>query len=154
MVFQIVRLPSSSRLSHLRVSRLTSYLHRFFKIRNPVVGLLDPVLHTPEYVYSASFTLFSVVCALGCAVSVRPRDRVLYPALLSLAEGSMKWSIAVSVKSLETIQAIINMQYWAPICQRQSDDPCWLHLSHVRIPNPNCPGLREGNMTLTRPRTG
>ncbi|KAH6962039.1 hypothetical protein BKA56DRAFT_598235 [Ilyonectria sp. MPI-CAGE-AT-0026] len=112
-------------------SDVSWYFKLFFKMRNPVVGLLDPALHTPEYVYSASFTLFSVVCALGCAISVRPRDRVLYPALLSLAEGSMKWSIAVSVKSLETIQAIINMQYWAPICQRQSDDPCWLHLSHA-----------------------
>lgn len=56
----------------------------------------------------------------------------MYPALLTLAEGSMKWSIAASVKSLETIQAIINMQYWAPICQKQSDDPCWLYLNHVR----------------------
>ncbi|KAL0935694.1 prib protein [Colletotrichum truncatum] len=107
------------------------YFELFFKFRNPFVGLLDPALHTSEYVYSASFTLFSVICALGCAISVRPRDRILYSALLSLAETNVMWSIAASVKSLEVIQAIINMKYWAPVHQRQTDDPYWLHLSHA-----------------------
>lgn len=81
--------------------------------------------------HANSFVLFSALCALGCAVSDRPRDRVVYPALLSLAEGNMKWAIAVCVKSLETIQTIIMMQYWAPVSQRQSDDPYWLRLSHA-----------------------
>ena len=43
----------------------------------------------------------------------------------------MKWSIAVCVKSLEVVQSIIIMQYWAPTGQRQSDDPYWLRLSHA-----------------------
>ena len=43
----------------------------------------------------------------------------------------MKWAIAVCVKSIETVQTIIIMQYWAPVCQRQSDDPYWLRLSHA-----------------------
>ncbi|CAH0025389.1 unnamed protein product [Clonostachys rhizophaga] len=107
------------------------YFKLFYDVRNPLVGLLDPGLHTPEFVYEASFTLFSVVCALGCAISSRPRDRVLYPALINIAEGTMKWSIATSVKTVETIQAIINLQYWAPIRARQSDDPYWLYLSHA-----------------------
>ncbi|CAK7227690.1 hypothetical protein SCUCBS95973_006629 [Sporothrix curviconia] len=107
------------------------YFNLFFKYRSPLIGLLDPLLHTPEYVHSTSFVLFSALCALGCAVSDRPRDRVVYTALLSLAEGNMKWAIAVCVKSLETIQSIIIMQYWAPVCQRQSDDPYWLRLSHA-----------------------
>ncbi|CAK7205165.1 hypothetical protein SEUCBS139899_007930 [Sporothrix eucalyptigena] len=107
------------------------YFKLFFKYRSPLIGLLDPLLHTPEYVHATSFVLFSAICALGCAVSDRPRDRVVYPALLSLAEGNMKWAIAVCVKSLETIQTIIIMQYWAPVCQRQSDDPYWLRLSHA-----------------------
>ncbi|CAK7236517.1 hypothetical protein SBRCBS47491_009663 [Sporothrix bragantina] len=81
--------------------------------------------------YFKLFFKYRTLCALGCAVSDRPRDRVVYPALLSLAEGNMKWAIAVCVKSLETIQSIIIMQYWAPVCQRQSDDPYWLRLSHA-----------------------
>lgn len=96
------------------------------------MGLLDATLHTIDYVYSASFTLFSVICALGCAVSIRPRDRALYPLLVLLASGNIKWSIATSVKSLEIVQAIISMQYWAPICPTLADDPYWLNLSHVR----------------------
>ncbi|OAL22728.1 hypothetical protein AYO20_11127 [Fonsecaea nubica] len=107
------------------------YFKLFLELRNPFVGLLDPLLHTPDYVYSMSFTLFSVVCALGCAVSTLPRDRVVYPALFALAEGCLKWSIATSVKSIETIQAIIIMQYWAPVHQKQSDDPYWLQLNHA-----------------------
>ncbi|KAF4969083.1 hypothetical protein FSARC_3606 [Fusarium sarcochroum] len=107
------------------------YFQLFFQLRNPVIGLMDPTFHTPEYVYSTSFTLFSVICALGCAVSVRPRDRVIYPVLLSLADGNLRWSIAAAVKSLATIQAIINMQYWAPISSRQADDPYWLFVSHA-----------------------
>lgn len=106
---------------------------RFFQTRNPHLGLLDPDLHTPKYVRHASFTLFSVVCALGCAISTRPRDRILYPTLLSLAEANLAWSIAVPVRSLETIQAILAMKYWAPMYQRQGDDPHWLHISHVRL---------------------
>ncbi|EPE02558.1 fungal transcriptional regulatory protein [Ophiostoma piceae UAMH 11346] len=107
------------------------YFKLFFKYRNPLIGLLDPLLHTPEYVHETSFVLFSALCSLGCAVSDRPRDRVVYPALQSLAEGNMKWSIAVCVKSLEVVQSIIVMQYWAPTGQRQSDDPYWLRLSHA-----------------------
>ncbi|KAL1847809.1 hypothetical protein VTK73DRAFT_10263 [Phialemonium thermophilum] len=107
------------------------YFDMYFEIRNPFLGLHDRQLYTPEYVYSRSFTLFSVICALGCAVSARPRDQFLYPALLSLAEAGVKWSIAVAVKSVETVQAIIVMQYWAPLCQKQSDDSCWLRLSHA-----------------------
>ncbi|EXF76821.1 hypothetical protein CFIO01_05115 [Colletotrichum fioriniae PJ7] len=103
----------------------------FFQTRNPHLGLLDPDLHTPKYVRHASFTLFSVICALGCAISIRPRDRILYPTLLSLAEANMAWSIAVPVRSLETIQAILAMKYWAPMYQRQGDNPHWLHISHA-----------------------
>lgn len=107
------------------------FFNLFFATRNPILGLLDLVLHTPQYVYSVSFTLFSVICALGCALSARPRDRVIYAALLSLAEGNMQWSIAVSVRCPETIQAIVLMQYWAPVRSKRSEDPYWLYLSHA-----------------------
>jgi hypothetical protein len=93
--------------------------------------LLDPDLHTPEYVYDSSFTLFSVICALGCAISTRARDRILYPTIISLAEANVLWSIAASVKSLEVIQAIINMKYWEPVHRTQADDPYWLHINYV-----------------------
>ncbi|KAJ5087726.1 hypothetical protein N7456_011342 [Penicillium angulare] len=43
----------------------------------------------------------------------------------------MKWAIASSIKTVEIVQAILNMQYWAPMTQRQSDDPSWLRLSHA-----------------------
>ncbi|KAK2771739.1 fungal transcriptional regulatory protein [Colletotrichum kahawae] len=103
----------------------------FFQIRNSFVGLLDPVLHTSEYVYSTSFTLFSVVCAMGCGISSRARDRILYPTLLSIAEANVRWSIAMSVRSVEVIQAIINLKYWAPLCERHADDPYWLQVSYL-----------------------
>lgn len=115
------------------LSDLLTVSTSFFQVRNPLVGLLDPDLHTAEYVYDSSFTLFSVICALGCAISTRPRDQILYPTLISLAESNVLWSIAASVKSLEIIQAIINMKYWAPVHRRQADDPYWLHISHVSM---------------------
>jgi hypothetical protein len=98
---------------------------------------MDPALHSVEYVYSMSFTLFSVICALGCAVSDRPRDRLLSSALMTVAEENLKWSIANSVKSLEIIQDIINMAYWAPAFEKQSDDPYWLRLGHVSTHSPS-----------------
>ncbi|KAF4342834.1 fungal transcriptional regulatory [Fusarium beomiforme] len=107
------------------------YFQLFFQIRHPLIGLLDATLHTREYVYGCSFTLFSVICALGCAVSARPRDRAIYPVLSSLASGNIKWCIAASVKSLSTVQAIITFQYWAPLAPRQAEDPYWLSLSHA-----------------------
>jgi hypothetical protein len=113
------------------IEMLTLHNQSFYKYRNPLVGLLDPVLHTPQFVRSSSFTLFSVICALGCAMSERARDNLLCSALVALAEGNIKWSIAASVRTVETIQAIINMTYWAPLSERQCDDPYWLRLTHV-----------------------
>ncbi|KAG9580666.1 hypothetical protein KCU97_g11865, partial [Aureobasidium melanogenum] len=107
------------------------YFDLFFKIRNPLVCLLDPVLHRPEIVRPLSFTLFSVICALGCAVANTQRDRMLYPSLLALAECNIKWSIATSVKSVETIQAIFTMEYWSPVHETQKNDPYWFHISHA-----------------------
>jgi len=110
------------------------------------VCLLDPILHTSENVRPLSFTLFSVVCALGCAISDTQRDRSLYSTLLALAESNIKWSIATSVKSVETIQAIFTMEYWSPVHETQKDDPYWLHISHVR----NLPPLHEPTLTLCK----
>lgn len=135
---QMQRDTLSCKLGHYRCytesTRLITFA-RFFRIRNPLVCLLDPILHTPDNVRPMSFTLFSAICALGCAISDQPRDRLLYPALFALAESNIKWSIAASVKSVETIQAIFTMEYWSPAYEKQKDDPYWLHLSHVRDPN-------------------
>ncbi|CBY01806.1 hypothetical protein LEMA_P005930.1 [Plenodomus lingam JN3] len=103
----------------------------FFRLRNPFVGLLDPALHTPQYVYSASFTLFSVICALGCALSTEPRNRLLYPTLTAVADANIRWSMAMSVKSVETVQALLLFAYWGPAHEKQRDDPYWLRLSHA-----------------------
>ncbi|RFN48580.1 protein prib [Fusarium flagelliforme] len=121
--------PLASRL--IDDSDAAVYFQLFFQTRNPLVGLLDATLHTFEYVYANSFTLFSVICALGCAMSARPRDRAIYPVLINLANGNVRWSIAAAVKSLSTIQAIVNMQYWAPVSARQVDDTSSLCLSHA-----------------------
>ncbi|KAH0009422.1 hypothetical protein KCU78_g10738, partial [Aureobasidium melanogenum] len=121
--------PISSRI--INDTDAERYFDLFFKIRNPLVCLLDPVLHRPEIVRTLSFTLFSVICALGCAVATTQRDRMLYPSLLALAECNIKWSIAMSVKSVETIQAIFTMQYWSAVHETQKDDPYWLHISHA-----------------------
>ncbi|KAM0499372.1 hypothetical protein ACHAP8_005520 [Fusarium lateritium] len=93
--------------------------------------LLDATLHTVDYVYANSFTLFSVICALGCAMSARPRDRAIYPVLVHLASGNVKWSIAAAVKSLATIQAIVNMQYWTPVSPTQVDDTSSISLNYA-----------------------
>ncbi|XWW92913.1 hypothetical protein V2A60_000840 [Cordyceps javanica] len=90
------------------------FFKRFFANQNQVIGLLDPELHTPEYVYANSFTLFSVICALGCMGSMRPRDKIIYHGLLQLAEANVQWCIAACVPSLETIQAILLMCHWTP----------------------------------------
>jgi hypothetical protein len=64
-------------------------------------------------------------------MSARPRDRAIYPVLINLANGNVRWSIAAAVKSLSTIQAIVNMQYWAPVSARQVDDTSSICLNHV-----------------------
>ncbi|PTD11464.1 hypothetical protein FCULG_00005009, partial [Fusarium culmorum] len=121
--------PLASRL--IDESDATVYFQLFFSTRNPLVGLLDATLHTVDYVYANSFTLFSVICALGCAMSARPRDRAIYPVLMNLASGNVKWSIAAAVKSLATIQAIVNMQYWTPVSPTQVDDSSSISLSYA-----------------------
>ncbi|OBS28287.1 hypothetical protein FPOA_02228 [Fusarium poae] len=121
--------PLASRL--IDESDATVYFQLFFSTRNPLVGLLDATLHTVEYVYANSFTLFSVICALGCAMSARPRDRAIYPVVVHLASGNVKWSIAAAVKSLATIQAIVNMQYWTSVSPTQGDDTSSIYTSYA-----------------------
>lgn len=55
----------------------------------------------------------------------------MYPVLMNLANGNVRWSIAAAVKSLATIQAIVNMQYWAPVSPKQVDDSSSVSLSYV-----------------------
>jgi hypothetical protein len=64
-------------------------------------------------------------------MSARPRDRAIYPVLMSLANGNVRWSIAAAVRSLATIQAIVNMQCWAAVSPTQVDDSSSIALSHV-----------------------
>ena len=105
-------------------------------------------MHTATSVYSSSFTLFATICALGCAVSNRPRDQLLYPVLYNIAEQDIKWSMVNSVKSVETIQAIINFTYWCNASERHADETSWLKMSHVcyaASPSFRVPCIRRSN---------
>ncbi|KAH8900508.1 hypothetical protein GQ53DRAFT_128697 [Thozetella sp. PMI_491] len=110
---------------------VVEYFRWFFQIRNPLVGLLDANLHSPEYVHSRSFTLFSVICALGSELSSRPKDKLMSPLLYSIAERNIKWAILNAVKSLEVIQAIIDFTYWAHVSESHAQDPSWLRFGHA-----------------------
>ncbi|VUC29131.1 unnamed protein product [Clonostachys rosea] len=107
------------------------YFKLYFKIRHPSVGILDPDLHTAEYVHGCSFTLFSVICALGCELSMSHRDILLAPLLYNMAERNIKWSILNSVKTVEIIQAIIMFTFWSHAAQNYADDPSWLRFGHA-----------------------
>ncbi|CAH0026974.1 unnamed protein product [Clonostachys rhizophaga] len=107
------------------------YFKLYFKIRHPSVGILDPDLHTAEYVHGCSFTLFSVICALGCELSISHRDILLAPLLYNMAERNIKWSILNSVKTVEIIQAIIMFTFWSHAAQNYADDPSWLRFGHA-----------------------
>jgi hypothetical protein len=111
------------------------YFKLYFKIRHPSVGILDPDLHTAEYVHGCSFTLFSVICALGCELSISHRDILLAPLLYNMAERNIKWSILNSVKTVEIIQAIIMFTFWSHAAQNYADDPSWLRFGHVSPPD-------------------
>lgn len=107
------------------------YFKLYFEFRHPFIGILDPDLHSVEYVHGLSFTLFSVICALGSELSSRQRDILLAPLLYSIAERNVKWSILNSVKTLETIQAIIVLTCWAHLPDSQAEDTSWLRFTHV-----------------------
>ncbi|KAI9147359.1 putative aquaporin TIP2-1 [Paramyrothecium foliicola] len=99
--------------------------------RRPLCGDMAEQRNGATAFISPLHILAAAVDTEAASRSPSPYPAAPTTALSTNSEADMKWSIAMSVKSLETIQAIIIMQYWAPVSTRQLEDPYWLFLNHA-----------------------
>lgn len=92
----------------------------------PLVGILDPELHTFEYVSSKSSYLLSVMLAAAAKVF----NQSLYSNLKQHAESLFLQTFSRCTKSVEVVQAIIFSTLW----KEPNDARAWSSLGYaIRI---------------------
>jgi hypothetical protein len=100
---------------------------------HPQCAVLDPTLHTPEFVRSRSALLFTAVLAVGStALATLPHATMEgVDESMALQAHAEKLGLVVfttGAKSCEIIQAQILMYKWSLAPQRMVDDLRWIRM--------------------------
>ncbi|RSH95252.1 hypothetical protein EHS25_000338 [Saitozyma podzolica] len=92
-------------ISEFDARNLIDLFHRHL---NPVIALMDPKLHTVDYLRSTSSTLFSAVLT----ASAKFFRRQLYPDLLAHTQLAVNRATSLGTCNVGIIQALLIMLYW------------------------------------------
>lgn len=90
---------------------------------NPLICVLDPALHTFQYVREMSSFLFTVILA-AAAKAFNPD---LHPKLYKHSEDLYMECVRYCVKSAEVIQAILIFTYW----KQPNDTRSWSSIGYA-----------------------
>lgn len=103
----------------------------FFRNIYPMVGLLDPDIHTPSAVLVRSPFLFTVICAMASRYLRFHPGKESYADVYSLAMHYAKTAAASALidgrKCVEMCQAYILMSLYAPKGKRFDEDRTWFY---------------------------
>ncbi|KAK0214500.1 fungal-specific transcription factor domain-containing protein [Armillaria fumosa] len=98
----------------------------FYKYINPLVSILDPILHTPKSTLARCPVLFTVICAV--ASRYHPRKSGIYQIAMHLAKYSAANSLVQDdMKSVELCQAYILMSIYTVPETSWDRDQTWLY---------------------------
>ncbi|KAK0502110.1 hypothetical protein EDD18DRAFT_1064935 [Armillaria luteobubalina] len=98
----------------------------FYKNINPLVSILDPILHTPKSTLARCPVLFTVICAV--ASRYHPRKSGIYRIAMHLAKYSAANSLVQDdMKSVELCQAYILMSIYTVPERSRDRDQTWLY---------------------------
>lgn len=98
----------------------------YFEKMNLSTSLMDPVLHTPQYVVMRSPFLFTVVCAVASRFyTQRPG---LYPELMRYAQLAAGTALITGPKNEEMCLAYILLQLYPVPSRRWEEDRSWVYL--------------------------
>jgi len=95
-------------LGILTPAEVTVLFERIFQFLNPFVNLLDPHLHTPEYVRGKCKFLYTLLIMAGCKFWQCDK----YKAVQKLAEEFCVRAFVEGWKRVEVVQAFMCMTYW------------------------------------------
>ncbi|KAG6326647.1 hypothetical protein ID866_12442, partial [Astraeus odoratus] len=98
----------------------------YFKKMNPSTSLLDPKLHTPQYVVMRSPFLFTVVCAIASRFYTERPD--LYEQLMNYAQLAAGSALITGTKNEEMCAAYLLMQLYPVPAKRWEEDRGWIYL--------------------------
>ncbi|KAG9086354.1 hypothetical protein FS749_003690 [Ceratobasidium sp. UAMH 11750] len=99
----------------------------YFEKLNPHIGILDPNMHTPSFVFGRCPFLFTVICAIS---SHYYRERPeLYAIAMYFAKQLAAKALIEGRKSIELVQAYTLMSAYPIPAHRWEEDRTWLYLS-------------------------
>ncbi|KAK6196632.1 hypothetical protein LQW54_011326 [Pestalotiopsis sp. IQ-011] len=110
-------------LGHINLSIAESLFDNFFKVLNPYISQLDPVLHTFDYVRKRSSFLFTAILA----AAAKSFNTALYPGLHGYAESLLADNFRLGRKSIEIAQAVLILTYW----KEPEDTRAWIFLGYT-----------------------
>lgn len=98
----------------------------YFDNMNPSTSLMDPVLHTPQYVILRSPFLFTVVCAVASRFyTERPG---LYAEVMRYAQLAAGTALITGPKNEEMCLAYLLLQLYPVPSRRWEEDRSWVYL--------------------------
>ncbi|KAI5475758.1 hypothetical protein MNV49_000887 [Pseudohyphozyma bogoriensis] len=83
----------------------------YFTDLNPMSPVLDPILHTPDYVRRHSAFLYTSIIT----VAVKECHPALYPACLKYSKALLGQAFEHGISNLELVQAICVWTYWSDV---------------------------------------
>lgn len=123
---------SSQHLPHILTREIVTLqdVENLFKLyfdkMNPSTSLMDPVLHTPQYVVMRSPFLFTVVCAVASRFyTERPG---LYAEVMRYAQLAAGTALITGPKNEEMCLAYLLLQLYPVPSRRWEEDRSWVYL--------------------------
>ncbi|CAE6417720.1 unnamed protein product [Rhizoctonia solani] len=92
----------------LREEEVPELFHLYHEYLNPLIALLDPALHTPNYVRARSSVLFTAILTVASRFA-RPE---VWANCNSLAQTLLGRALADGICSIEYVQALSLLTFW------------------------------------------
>ncbi|KIJ67097.1 hypothetical protein HYDPIDRAFT_109103 [Hydnomerulius pinastri MD-312] len=121
-----IRLPHILTRGVVTVQEVDRLFNIYFENMNPLTSLLDPQLHTPQFVAMRSPFLFTVVCGIASRFyTARPE---LYTLLMQYAQLAAGTALISGTKNEEMSAAYILMQLYPVPAKKWDEERSWVYL--------------------------
>lgn len=95
----------------------------FFEHLNPLIALLDPLLHTPDYTTQSSTILLTAIVTVAAKMFAPS----LYAPLLALSNRLLGEAFANGLSTIGLVQALSLLVFW----KDPHDDSAWRRIGYA-----------------------
>ncbi|KAF9223844.1 hypothetical protein BS17DRAFT_121764 [Gyrodon lividus] len=121
-----VRLPHILARGIVTTQEVDMLYNIYFEKMNPAASLLDPALHTPQYVAMRSPFLFTIICGVASRFYTPRPD--LYGQLMHYAQLAAGTALISGTKNEEMSAAYLLMQLYPVPAKRWDEERSWIYL--------------------------